>query len=222
MNSFQDYANVRPKLFLKAVMQKGNKEVLEKSPWEPFLDMALVPCIYLVMGEHWNGCIQVGYNHLKVWDITADQLIDDARKNGARIFKPVVLPIIDTDEGGTSIKEPVPLKDWDPHGSNAILTILTNPDKYLGASLIAYPEILEQVGDRYGNDFFILPSSIHEVLLKEDDGFLSARELGAIVFDSNRSPEIVNQEEVLSDSVYHYSRKDKKITIAWSNRQQRH
>lgn len=51
LKSFLDYSNVRPKLFLKAVMQKGNELVLKKGPWEPFLDMALVPCLYIVLGE---------------------------------------------------------------------------------------------------------------------------------------------------------------------------
>ena len=62
-------------------------------------------------------------------------------------------------------------------------------------------------------DSYILPSSIHEVLIKKDDGLLTAQELKKIVYQNNRLDFVVKPEEVLSDNVYHYSRTTKEVKI---------
>ena len=51
-------------------------------------------------------------------------------------------------------------------------------------------------------DYFILPSSIHEVLLLRDDGNMDYRALEAMVREINATQ--VAPEERLSDQVYHY------------------
>ena len=62
-------------------------------------------------------------------------------------------------------------------------------------------------------DYYILPSSIHEIMIKKDDGLLTAEELKEIVYQNNRMEVIVKQTDVLSDNVYHYSRKTKALRI---------
>ena len=79
--------------------------------------------------------------------------------------------------------------------------------------MLLIPEILEKIGNKAGMDYFILPSSIHEVLIKKDDGLLTAKDLKEIVYQNNRLDFVVKPEDVLSDNVYHYSRKDKTLKI---------
>ena len=43
--------------------------------------------------------------------------------------------------------------------------VLTNEDKLNGAAMILNPEAMEMVREAVGDDFFILPSSIHECLM---------------------------------------------------------
>ena len=56
-------------------------------------------------------------------------------------------------------------------------------------------------------DYFILPSSIHEVLLLRDDGNMDYRALEAMVREINVTQ--VAPEERLSDQVYHYDAAEK-------------
>ena len=80
--------------------------------------------------------------------------------------------------------------------------ILTNSNGINGASVWLYPGILERVGEELGENFYILPSSTHELLiLREQLGFTSP-ELLKMVFHVNR--ECVDAEEFLSDNIYYY------------------
>lgn len=60
--------------------------------------------------------------------------------------------------------------------------------------------VIKLLGDMDG-DYYILPSSIHEIILCPADG-KKAEELKRMVYGINRL--VVREEEVLSDSVYYY------------------
>ena len=93
------------------------------------------------------------------------------------------------------------------------LYTLTNGIEVNGAALILIPEILEAIGEKAGMDYYILPASIHELLIARDDGLVTGRMLKESVLEGNRTPEIVKPEHVLSDNVYHYSCKTKLLKI---------
>ena len=76
------------------------------------------------------------------------------------------------------------------------------PDKIHGAGVLAYQDFMDQAAERVGGDFFILPSSIHEVLIVPDNGNMSLSDLEAMVKEVNATQ--VAPEDKLTDSVYHY------------------
>ena len=57
-----------------------------------------------------------------------------------------------------------------------------------------------------GTDFFVLPSSVHEVLILPDDGSQDLDSLQFMVREINRTE--VAPEDRLSDFVYHYDAQD--------------
>ena len=83
----------------------------------------------------------------------------------------------------------------------------SNQERIHGAGVIAYPDFMEEAAKRLGGDFYVLPSSIHEVLLVPDTPDVSAVELQKMVQSVNM--EQVAPEERLSDHVYHYDSKEK-------------
>lgn len=64
---------------------------------------------------------------------------------------------------------------------------------------------MDQAAERVGGDFFILPSSIHEVLIVPDNGQMGLRDLEDMVKEVNATQ--VAPEDKLTDSVYHYDSK---------------
>ena len=76
---------------------------------------------------------------------------------------------------------------------------------------MASPEILKGVHEKLGEDFYILPSSVHEVLiLKESDFPGPVEELKEMVATINRDQ--VEPVDRLTDTVYRFD--GKKLSIA--------
>ena len=80
--------------------------------------------------------------------------------------------------------------------------VATVDDGQHGAGVIQYPGFLDQAAERLGGDFYVLPSSIHEVLLIADDGSMELSYLEETVRSINEAD--VAPEDRLSYSVFHY------------------
>ena len=62
---------------------------------------------------------------------------------------------------------------------------LTNESKMNGASLLLQEDIRKQIGECLGSDYFVIPSSVHEVLILPDNGIFQVPELNAMVQEVN-------------------------------------
>ncbi len=89
--------------------------------------------------------------------------------------------------------------------------ILTNTKGFLGASGLLLEDLLTDFADLIENSFFILPSSIHEVLLVPESSGIDIGTLSEMVCAVNKSH--VSPQEVLSDHAYHYDRETGKIHV---------
>ena len=94
------------------------------------------------------------------------------------------------------------MKEFVWHGDSQMMNIpdfgmcfVTCENEY-GASALFYPGFLEQVAKRFRGKFFILPSSIHELILVPDYG----------------EDVKVTEEDFLSNSVYNYDAKLHRLT----------
>ena len=85
------------------------------------------------------------------------------------------------------------------------LLVLKNQDDRFGATALFYPDVQKQVAEAVQGDYFVLPSSIHEVLILKDDGTQNVKDLVEMVKNVNDMQ--VAPEEQLGNKVLHY-RKD--------------
>lgn len=88
---------------------------------------------------------------------------------------------------------------------------MTNDNNMFGASIVAFPERLLEYQRQVGGKVFVLPSSIHEVILLKDDGYSDMDELRQMVRGINKG--VVADEETLSDNVYRIG-EDGRLMIA--------
>lgn len=88
--------------------------------------------------------------------------------------------------------------------------VLTNPENFLGAGGIVLPSVLTQLSDFFMQDFYILPSSIHEVVVIPVDRInYTPEQLARIVDNTNRY--FVRKLDVLSAHVYRVDYKTHEI-----------
>ncbi|MDD5940148.1 MAG: DUF5688 family protein [Lachnospiraceae bacterium] len=87
-----------------------------------------------------------------------------------------------------------------PEEEETGLFVLTNASGIFGAICILYPGVFEEIADRIGREFYILPCSVHEMLLLKKGTDLNEDELRKTIHDINRSE--LTREDILSDSLY--------------------
>ena len=91
------------------------------------------------------------------------------------------------------------------------LYVLTNETQTYGASCMLYPNLLAEFADELASDLYILPSSIHEVLLLPTTARDSDDELRHVVQTVNDNQLPLTQQ--LSDCVYYYSRASHTLSL---------
>lgn len=90
--------------------------------------------------------------------------------------------------------------------------VATVSDCQFGAKVLAYPGFFEYAAAIVGGSYYILPSSIHELILLADDGTLTVEELQNTVREINETE--VSESDFLSNEVYHYDVNTKKFENA--------
>lgn len=142
---------------------------------------------------------------LEWWGISGEALYEQALKNTEHLFKPEMYNMCDIlfgDEEEMESKELLPYEQY----------VLSNDAKLNGATVMLYPNLLQEIGEATKSNFFILPSSVHELILIKDNGEMSAEEFQRMVMEINRTQ--VAPEEVLSDEVYSYDYREQKVVLA--------
>ena len=82
------------------------------------------------------------------------------------------------------------------------LQILTNREGILGAAILANLELLKEViGDKMGA-CYLLPSSVHELIVCPAESWMDAEGLREVVKEVNQN--VVGETDYLSDSIYVY------------------
>lgn len=218
MSFFLDYEKMKERVVYKVIGYERNKELLSQVPHVLFLDMALVFYCHVPQKELGCATILIYNSHLKMWKVTKERLYWDAQRNTPYILPPRIISIEkmmkeiffgcpikgiseETGEGGQDMASKLE--------ESGRMYVLGNEKKLFGAATIFYNGVLEEFSDKMNRSLFILPSSLHEVILVPDDGLQEPEELWKMVCEINETQ--VEPEEVLTDSLYYFSRKCKKI-----------
>ena len=202
-----DYEQMKDKLAMEVVSAEANKEMLETVPHVNMEDMAVVYRFVLRSDEDSRASVLITNNMLDVMGITPEQLHSDAMENAPQI-RPVQIKgmsEIMAEMMGIEQAEMMGLVPDDP--SQEQMYVATVPDKLHGASVLAYENFMDKAAEKAGGDFYILPSSIHEVLIVPDKGDMDIRDLEAMVREVNATQ--VAPADKLTDNVYHYDSKEK-------------
>lgn len=84
------------------------------------------------------------------------------------------------------------------------IKVLTNVTGVYGATSILYDGVLDEMQNIIGSPYYILPSSIHEVILLPDDEGIELDDTKSMVKEINKY--VVAPAERLGDEIMHYDR----------------
>lgn len=207
MDFFRDFEKVKDRIVYRLIHAEKNRELLKEIPHIPFWDLAICFSYAFWSEELGEGMILIHNNHMENWNVNYRQLMQLAEAN-----TPLLFPIIfyGMDEVLKQMHVDIDLSEC----IEEPFYVLTNRQKVHGAAVILYPQTLLYVAEQLKSDYYIIPSSIHEVLIfKCEDANRSRSEgktLHEMIKDINQTQ--LSTEEVLSDYPFFYSRSEKKLT----------
>ena len=201
---FLDFEKIKENIFCKLVNREMNQELLRDVPSVSFLDLSVVFICAVKNEEFGNGSVLIREEHRKHWKVSKELLYEYARENTFRLrpfelksMEELIEDLVEPEE--RNLLKEIPMY------------VLSNRDRVFGAAGILYDRILSSAGARLEEDFYVLPSSVHEVILVPGHVAGSEKELHTMVHEVNHTQ--VEPEEVLSENVYHYDRKKHCLSI---------
>ena len=201
---FENYENVRKTIVYKLVNYQKNKKLLEDVPYKRVLDLAVVFYCLIEQRKGVSATALIHNEHLRIWNVTEDEIYNDALKNTPVLLAGSIVPMskILSEIAGTA-----PVDNDEKvceYTGEDILYVLTNSSRVNGAACILYDNLLKKFANDVHSDLYILPSSVHEVIIVPKKNAFMVREV---------NEQGVSQDEILSDNVYEYNRKNGLITM---------
>ncbi len=211
MRCFLNYESVKHCVVYKLVNTEKNKELLADIPHMEFLDLSIVFQCMIAQEEFGTASILIHNVHMKLWDVSVEKLYQAARENTQRLQQyeiksmTEILREIASGEDGEC--------DYDDcmagcQGS-VPMYVLSNKSRVEGAACILYPDLIRDFAEAVGSSCYIIPSSVHEVLLLPAEHEKESAEIKSMIREINDTQ--VSAEEILSYSLYFYDREEGRI-----------
>ncbi len=198
---FTDFEKIKSRIVYRLINFRQNLELLDDVPYVRFLDLALVFYCLLPAYEEQNASIQIRMSHLDLWKTSLRELIRLSEENTPRLLEWEIQDMASVVEENAHL----PSEDCYP------MLILSNKSHLNGAGCILYKDLLKNLSRKLDMDFFILPSSVHEVILLPTKTKDAMGELSAMVKEINAAE--IAREDILSDHAYYYSGKKDRIIM---------
>ena len=231
IDQFADFSKVKENIAIKLINYKANREMLNEVPHRRFLDLAIV--YYFVVPNELlgNATILIRNDHVSLWQTNERTLYRIGMRNTLFLgweIRPMNVIIRDylEEELDDYLKEREPDRQIEPDRVQQLaeeiladiydgddegpLYVLSNHRRFFGASCMLFTDQLKAFANLKGSDLYILPSSIHEVILIPQDLSPEYEALCRMVREINDSE--VDACDRLSDRVYRFDRKTGKLS----------
>lgn len=206
MESLHDYARAESSICYKLENLTKIQKHPVPIPYVPFLDMAVV--FYFPIREGgWFSTLTVTDSLMrKAWGISdVGELYSSAHRNTCRLFPARM------ESMGSLMDSLLPEQEAPDADVPLPMFVISNSYRLCGASVILYDGLLKASADALNDDLYLIPSSVHEMLLLPASTCDRHEYLKAMVAHVNRTE--LDADDVLSDSIYYYDRKTDKLKI---------
>ena len=205
MSWLLDYDQAKDHLFIRVSNAEKNEELISKAPHKMVDDLVITCHIAVDQGPNGMASTVVNNDLMEHYGISEETLFKDAMEKA-----PEVMPVkIDSMYNVISGMMPEVMADDmlpdAPAPGMTDMMIVTNQAMVNGASALFYPGVMDDISEKMGGNFVMLPSSTNEVIIVPDRG--DYQMLEHMVKDINSG--CVDPKEQLSDHVYHYDSKEK-------------
>ena len=215
VSKITDFDQVKDHIICKLVNAEMNAEYLADKPHTQVEDLAVMYAVDLGGGEGGKMTAPITNALMEQYGVTTQELHDIAIHNLVesqiefKTMRDVLIDMMFPD--GISENDPrafmIP-----PEEENPSMYVLSNAEKLNGAAALLDAKTMEDISEKLGGDFIVLPSSIHECIVLPVNEDMDRHTLEAMVQDVNAGQ--VAPEERLSDHVYMYDSQERELVLA--------
>ena len=187
------------------VLTRKNEELANYVPHVDYLDLMIV--------FYWRKSVSeycpINNGIAETMDVDADDLMLAAMENTSRLMGYTVKGILSVIADCCGYE----MFDFKAIDEEIPMYIASNNIFYNGACVMLYNGFMRALAKKLGSNLFIIPSSVHEIIVLRDlgNGELETDRLKEMISYVNQTE--VRPEDKLSDSLYYYDRETDKITI---------
>lgn len=187
-----DFEAVRDKIIPQMIPMVGNEGLLENRIYSKEADLAVIYSIYVDDFSNKSELASIPINRelAEKLGVTAEVLECLAKQN----MEPCIKDMVDIIQ--EKMQNPLAYMEREQ------MYVISNVRGINGAASVLDDQFMERVKDQIGEDFYLLPSSIHEMICMKKSFAPDVEDLETMIKEINNTT--VKQEERLSDHAYKY------------------
>lgn len=202
----KDFEKIRGRIVYRLVNREANLELLEDAPYEEYLDLAVVYYVLLEVNSYGTASLMIRDGHLKLWDVTKEEVAWEAGRNTRKLLPYEFGCMSALLEELSAIEEG---EDKEEDEGKDIMYVLSNRIRSYGAAAILYESQLDGIGAYLEENYYVLPCSVHEVIIVPESASPGREALDFLVREVNETQ--VDEEERLSSHSYYYDRQERRL-----------
>ncbi len=194
MSFYEDFDSAKEYLFCKVINFEANRNYLESVPYERFMDLAIIPYCCRTDSIFGDYGVTVKQDHMELWGVSAEEVLSIAKENTRNFVEYSMVPIekVLAEMGFVTELE----------NESIGMYVVMNRRRMFAAACLIFSEVLEEFGNKLGEQYYILPSSVHELILVKYDKRMDIEELHNMVREVNEQE--VPVTDILSNHAYLY------------------
>ena len=200
------FEGVKDRIVFKLINTQQNQMLLERVPHRKLLDLSLVFYVLFEANCEETAAMMITNAHAERWEVDEGMLWNVAVENCRRLLPAecftmnyAMCELMGVAEHSTRVDNDLLVAEKTERDR---MYVLSNKVRNFGAACIAYPYVLEMIGEILKEDFYVLPSSVHEVVIVPSSGGICSYEMDEMIREINETQ--VLDEEILSDHAYYF------------------
>lgn len=207
----RDWGEIKKSICMTLLCEGWNKGWIEEEniTYSKFLDFVIVLRSVLGVSSHGMGSMVVTQNLMSHWRITEEELWETAWNNlyCERFYIQNLNEVLRSEIKKREMEIDAKLLEND-----LPLYVLSNKERVYGARGILRTDLLQAFAMGADSNLYILPSSIHELILLPDNGDYYVKEMRKVVKTINETE--VPETERLSETIYYFRKDSGTVEIA--------
>lgn len=215
-NDIENFNQIRDHIIVRVMNFDMNRDYLQGKMYFEYLDLAV--CFYIIIKKKdgYISTLSLSKKLLSIWNLSEEELFEIAVENMKKELPVQIMNMSEVLKNFLKNREEDDFAEMMNPPEELPLYVMTNNLKVNGATTILYDEVLRDFADEQNvEEVFILPSSLHEVILLPvtEEREVDEEFLNSIVNMVNST--FSDESEILSDHVYIYRKNDDVIECVY-------